>query len=188
MLQGILPHNPAGDLSYPKLEKQVPQFLSAGDFERILDFLSERITEADGLPTLMLFLFLGVLGLRISTIRQLNIGDVDSPTLVYFLDCYLATLPDSREALFLSKRGQRISERALQSLVRDVGKACGLNIGLHPHLFRHTAATHLCQVTDIHVTREVLGHWRENNTRRYVHLDSNIYSQYMKRHPYMGQW
>jgi integrase/recombinase XerC len=156
----------------------------------------------------MLFLFLGVLGLRISTIRQLNIGDVDinagrlwvnekggvqrfmvlSPTLVYFLDCYLATLPDSREALFLSKRGQRISERALQSLVRDVGKACGLNIGLHPHLFRHTAATHLCQVTDIHVTREVLGHWRENNTRRYVHLDSNIYSQYMKRHPYMGQW
>jgi integrase/recombinase XerC len=208
MSQGILPHNPAADLSYPKLEKQVPQFLSAGDFERILDFLSERILEADGLRNLLLFLFLGVLGLRISTIRQLNIADVDvasgrlwvnekggvqrfmilSPTLVYFLDCYLATLPDSPEALFLSKRGKRISERALQTLVAEIGQFCGLSNRLHPHLFRHTAATHLCQVAEVNVTREVLGHWRESTTRRYIHLSSNRYAQYMRRHPYMREW
>jgi site-specific recombinase XerC len=77
MLQGILPQNPAADLCYPKLVKQVPQFLSAGEFERILDFLAERITERDGLRNLVLFLFLGVLGLRISSIRQLNIAAVD---------------------------------------------------------------------------------------------------------------
>jgi len=169
VLQGILAHNPAGDLCYPKLEKQVPQFLSAGEFERILDLLSERIGEADGLRNLLLFLFLGVLGLRISSIRQLNIADVDlpagrlrvnekgsrrrfmvlSPTLVDVLSCYLAALPEGQprsggypKALSLSKRGKRISERALQTLVAEIGSACGFRGRLHPHLFRHTAATH----------------------------------------------
>jgi integrase/recombinase XerC len=208
MLQTNLSYNPAADLSYPKLEKQVPQFLSVGEFKQILDFLSERITEADGLRNLLLFLFLGVLGLRISTIRQLNIADADvpagrlwvnekggvqrfmilSPTLVYLLSCYLAALPGGQQALFLSKRGKRISERALQTLVAEIGQACGFNDRLHPHLFRHTAATHLCQVADVNVTREVLGHWRENTTRRYIHLSSNRYAQYMRHHPYMREW
>lgn len=208
MLQGILVNNLTADLCYPKLEKKVPQFLSAGEFEQILDFLSERIREADGLRNLLLFLFLGVLGLRISSIRQLNIADVDvaagqlwvnekgsrrrfmilSPTLVYLLSCYLAELPGDREALFLSKRGKRISERALQTLVAEIGQACGFSDRLHPHVFRHTAATHLCQVADVNITREVLGHWRENNTRRYIHLSSTLYAQYMRRHPYMAGW
>lgn len=208
VLQGILPHNPAADLSYPKLEKQVPQFLSAGEFERILDFLSERIMETDELRNLVLFLFLGVLGLRISTIRQLNISDVEvsagrlwvnekgsrqrfmvlSPTLVSVLSGYLAALPEGQRALFLSKRGKRISERAIQTLVAEIGRACGFRGRLHPHMFRHTAATQLCQVADIHVTRELLGHWRENNTRRYIHLSSTLYAQYMRCHPYMARW
>jgi len=220
MLQGILAHNPGADLCYPKLEKKVPQFLSAGEFERILDFLSKRVGEADGFRNLVLFLFLGVLGLRISSIRQLNITDVEvsagrlwvnekgsrqrfmilSPTLVSVLSGYLAALPEGQpgsgglplrgypKALFLSKRGKRISERALQTLVAEIGQACGFSGRLHPHLFRHTAATQLCQVADIHVTREVLGHWRENNTRRYIHLSSNRYAQYMRCHPYMREW
>jgi integrase/recombinase XerC len=186
----------------------VPQFLSTEEFKRILDFLLERITEAGGLCNLILFLFLGVLGLRISTIRQLDIADVDvpagrlwvnekgrvqrfmilSPTLIYLLSCYLAALPGDQEALFLSKRGKRISERALQTFVAEIGQACGFSDRLHPHLFRHTAATHLCQVADIHIAREVLGHWRENTTRRYIHLSSNRYGQYMRRHPYMREW
>jgi site-specific recombinase XerD len=203
------------DLCYPKLEKQVPQFLSAGEFEGILDFLSERLGEADGLRNLVLFLFLGVLGLRISSIRQLNIADVEvsagrlwvnekgsrqrfmvlSPTLVSVLSGYLAALPEGQprsggypKALFLSKRGKRISERAIQTLVAEIGRACGFRDRLHPHLFRHTAATHLCQVADVNITREVLGHWRENNTRRYIHLSSTLYAQYMRCHPYMAGW
>jgi integrase/recombinase XerC len=183
MLQNILSNNLAKDLSYPRLEKKVPQFLSAGEFERILHFLSERVAapafrgpgsfeygikdrKGNGLANLLLFLLMGVLGLRISTIRRLNTADVDlksgrmwvrekggverfmilSPTLVYFLKCYLAIHSRTDKALFLSKRGKRISERALQRLVAEVGKACGFDERLHPHPFRHTAATHLCQV------------------------------------------
>ncbi len=209
VLQQILPDNLAKELSYPKLEKKIAQFLSAREFQQVLSYLCGQVGKRDGLRNLIIFLLLGILGLRVSTVSTLDIADVDvnvgrlwvqekgdkkrfmilPEILIDLLGCYLAAhcRPDA-SGLFLSKRGKRLSVSALQKLVTQVGKASGLNTNLHPHLFRHTAATQLCQVADIHITREVLGHWRETHTRRYVHLGSNLYAQYMRRHPFMREW
>ena len=56
---------------------------------------------------------------------------------------------------------------------------------LHPHLFRHTAATYLNQIAGLEITQFVLGHLTQQNTRQYAHLNPNIYVLHMKQHPYM---
>jgi integrase/recombinase XerC len=53
-------------------------------------------------------------------------------------------------------------------------------------MFRHTAATHLNKIAGLDVTKFVLGHRRRESTKRYVHLNPDVYAEYMKRHPYMN--
>ena len=164
----------------------IVQFLSAGELEQVLGYLCERMDEPDGLPRLIIFLLMGILGLRVSTVSALNIADVDinsgrlwvvekggkkrfmilPDTLVSLLKCYLGAHPRTRDALFLSKRGKRLSVSALQKLVSQVGEDSGLTLRLHPHLFRHTAATQLCRVAEFHNPREGLGDWRASAPRR----------------------
>ena len=55
---------------------------------------------------------------------------------------------------------------------------------LHPHIFRHAAATQLNETGGIDLTRQVLGHRHIENSRRYIHLSASSYGGYMKQHPY----
>jgi hypothetical protein len=56
---------------------------------------------------------------------------------------------------------------------------------IYSRIFRHTAATQLNQVAGLEVTKYYLGHRRRESTKRYVHLNPDIYGEYMKRHPFM---
>jgi len=88
--------------------------------------------------------------------------------------------------LFLSKRKKRISSSAIQQIFRNVADELKINKKLHPHLFRHTAATYLNKTAGTSITQFVLGHARRSNTEIYTHLNPDIYAQYMQRHPYMN--
>jgi integrase/recombinase XerC len=70
-------NNIALQLPYPKIEKNVPQFLTAEEFNRILLHFTQQATNLMGMRNLMLISLLGFLGLRIATIVALNIEDVD---------------------------------------------------------------------------------------------------------------
>jgi integrase/recombinase XerD len=85
----------------------------------------------------------------------------------------------------MSKRNQRLASRSVQSIFYNVAQKLEIDKKLHPHLFRHTAATYLNQIAGLEITQFVLGHLTQQNTRQYAHLNPNIYAQHMKQHPYM---
>ncbi len=89
------------------------------------------------------------------------------------------------DALFLSKRGKRISNRRVQQIVEQALKSCGLdNIGLSVHKLRHTAATLMYQNgVDVRVLKDVLGHENLNTTQIYTHVSNSQMENAMKQNP-----
>ncbi|MCM1165881.1 MAG: tyrosine-type recombinase/integrase [Lachnospiraceae bacterium] len=92
------------------------------------------------------------------------------------------------EALFLSKRQTRISNRRVQQIVEECFKSCGLdNMGLSVHKLRHTAATLMYQNgVDVRVLKDVLGHENLNTTQIYTHVSSSQMENAMKQNPLSG--
>lgn len=207
-LQQLIQDNIALKLAYPKIETKVPQFLTIDEFNRILDHFAQQATDLIGLRNLALISLLGFLGLRTSAIVALNIEDVDlaqsriwitvkgywgqtkkvillPQVLCQLLAEYIQQLNKKQGPFFLSTHNQRLARRSLQSIFHKVAQKLGIDKKLHPHLFRHTAATHLNQVAGLEITQFVLGHRRQQNTHQYAHLNPDIYAEHMKNHPYM---
>lgn len=88
-------------------------------------------------------------------------------------------------ALFLSRRGTRISNRRVQQIVDDCFKSCGLdNMGLSVHKLRHTAATLMYQNgVDVRVLKDVLGHENLNTTQIYTHVSNSQMRDAMQNNP-----
>jgi integrase/recombinase XerC len=88
-------------------------------------------------------------------------------------------------ALFVSTRGWRLSHRAIQSRVEHWAKRQGIDMRVHPHLFRHSFATHLLESSkDLRGVQELLGHANISTTQVYTHLDFQYLAQiYDETHP-----
>jgi len=88
-------------------------------------------------------------------------------------------------ALFVGTRGGRISPRSVQAMVKRRAAEAGLPQRVHPHLFRHTFATHLLESSgDLRGVQEMLGHADISTTQIYTHLDFQHLAQiYDKAHP-----
>lgn len=89
------------------------------------------------------------------------------------------------DALFLSSRRTRISNRRVQQIVEECFKRCGLdNLGLSVHKLRHTAATLMYQNgVDVRVLKDVLGHENLNTTQIYTHVSDSQMKDAMKQNP-----
>lgn len=89
------------------------------------------------------------------------------------------------DALFLSRRRTRISNRRVQQIIEDCFKRCGLdNLGLSVHKLRHTAATLMYQNgVDVRVLKDVLGHENLNTTQIYTHVSNSQLENAMKQNP-----
>ena len=207
-LQTLINDNIALRLPYPKIEQKVPSFLTVDEFKQILSHFAQQATTASGLRNLVIIAMLGFLGLRTSTLADLHITDIDlaesciwikqkgvnqqhkkslplPQILCRLLAEYIQSLHRNQGPLFMSKRNQPLARRSLQSLFYQVTRKLNIDKSLHPHLFRHTAATHLNQIAGLEITQFVLGHLTQQHTRQYAHLNPNIYAQHMKQHPHM---
>ena len=207
-LQTLINDNIALQLPYPKIEQKVPQFLTVDEFKLILSHFAQQATTANGLRNLVIISLLGFLGLRIATLVVLNITDIDladsciwitqkgvkhphkkslplPQVLCRLLAEYIQSLNKNQGPLFMSKRNQPLARRSLQSLFYQVTRKLYIDKSLHPHLFRHTAATHLNQIAGLEITQFVLAHLAQQQTHQYAHLNPNIYAQHMKQHPDM---
>ncbi|MBY0403241.1 MAG: tyrosine-type recombinase/integrase [Cyanobacteria bacterium] len=88
-------------------------------------------------------------------------------------------------ALFLNDDGTRLSARSVHRMLHHLGEVSNLSKGIHPHIFRHTFATHLLnQGVDLRIVQELLGHVSIRSTQIYTHISTErLKKAYMNAHP-----
>jgi integrase/recombinase XerC len=88
-------------------------------------------------------------------------------------------------ALFLNRYGQRLPERRVQKMLEDYAKKAGIEKRVHPHILRHTFATHLLDGgADLRVVQELLGHAQLSSTQIYTHVTKGQARKvYLSAHP-----
>ena len=196
----LLEVNPAQNLETPKLDKRLPKYLSLDESKKLLTITSEesRNKERD---YAIITLFLNC-GMRLSELVGINIKDINfsecklnvigkgnkertiylNKSCINAINDYLKVRPrdgvkyDSRDALFLSERKERISNRAVQYIVKQELKKAGLDTNKYSvHKLRHTAATLMYQYgnVDIRALQELLGHESIATTQIYTHVDNS---------------
>jgi site-specific recombinase XerC len=203
-VHNLIEKNIAAEIPYPKIIKKVPDYLTIDEFNKLLHYAVSKANNLTSLRDLVIFMILGLLGLRLKALQTLNIQDVNLATatllvkekgclkrqfcmpqvLCVVLANYLKLLNLTDGPLLLSKRGKRISARTLELIFQQAMAHLKIDKHLHAHLFRHTAATHLNKVAGPVITQFVLGHARSQSTQVYTHLNPDQYAVYMKKHPY----
>lgn len=206
--EGEVKSNPARGVRAPKSEKRLPKTLDADQLGAMLD-------QADDDPlllrdTAMVELFYSS-GLRLAELVavdmadiELNAGDAllrvigkgqktrEVPVGSKALEAIAAWLKvrgllaaEAEPALFVSSRGSRISPRTVQARLAQWATQRGAARGLHPHLLRHSFASHLLESSgDLRAVQELLGHADISTTQVYTHLDfQHLAEVYDKAHP-----
>ena len=209
MRENMVSANPLLQVSSPKLGRHLPSFLSAEEVKQLLGVpdASTPIGQRDRAMLELLY----AAGLRVSELVALDVAriDLDSREIRVWgkgskermvlmgrpaaeaIDLYLKQgrrklLGNSRaEALFLNRYGKRLSERAVQMAIKRYALEAGLERGVHPHMMRHSFATHLLDGgADLRVVQELLGHASLSSTQVYTHVSqSQARKVYLKAHP-----
>ena len=91
----------------------------------------------------------------------------------------------STNALFLNSRGEKLTTRGLEYILDSIEEKTGTFVGLHPHILRHSFATHLLENgADLRVIQELLGHESLNTTQVYTHVtEKEMQEEYLSSHP-----
>lgn len=97
--------------------------------------------------------------------------------------------PDEQAALFLGARGKRIAPRVVQARLAALAQAAGLPAHVHPHVLRHSFASHVLQsAQDLRAVQEMLGHANISTTQIYTRLDfQHLARAYDQAHPRAGR-
>jgi integrase/recombinase XerC len=206
MREGLLAFNPAVDVRAPKAGKRLPHTLDVDQMGALLALKPQgplgvrdlammellyssglRLAELVGLNLVDLHLAdrtVRVLG-KGSKTRIMPVGTQALAALKVWLRERTALAAVDETALFLNHRGRRLGGRAVQLLVARHARAQGLPTGVHPHLFRHSFATHLLESSrDLRAVQELLGHASIGTTQIYTHLDfQHLARIYESSHP-----
>ena len=200
--------NPIIGIKAPKSPKKLPQILSVDQAVRLVDIKDESFLGVRDHAVLELFYSSG---LRLSELTNLNendinlsdetitvigkgnktrilpIGDMAIKAIKKWLTLRLKFLDGSsnNSALFLSKLSKRLTPRAIQYRLKFWAIKQGIPENIHPHLLRHSFASHILQSShDLRAVQELLGHENISTTQIYTHLDHQHLTEiYDKSHP-----
>ncbi len=203
----LLATNPAATTVSPKLDRRLPSFLTVDEAKRLVE--SPDLSKADGQRDRALLELLYASGLRVSELVNLNAEQVNLATneirvwgkgskervvliggpAAHALETYLNA--GRREllggkknpALFVNRYGQRLLARRVQKIVAKYSR--NINKSVHPHVLRHTFATHLLDGgADLKVVQELLGHADLSSTQIYTHVTQGRARRiYLDTHP-----
>ena len=202
-------HNPFLYLKSPKRAKRIPEFLFYDEMDAFLASIDEQ--EDAGVRNRAMFELMYACGLRVSEVVNLTLPDIDfqdqilhivgkgdKQRLVPFYDLakeklenYIHSVrdkwlqPEAKQFVFINQRGMPLTSRGVQYLMEKQATLCNLHVHVHPHMFRHTFATHLLDNgADLRVVQELLGHSSLSTTQIYVHVtQERLKNVYDHAHP-----
>jgi tyrosine recombinase XerC len=201
--------SPAATISSPKLDRKLPEFLSQEETTRLVE--APDITKSAGQRDRAFLELLYASGLRVSELTGLDITQVNLETreirvwgkgakerivligepaaraLTTYLEQGRPKLNKrGGNAVFLNQDGGRLTVRSVQSLVQSYARLVGIDKGVHPHMVRHTFATHLLNGgADLRVVQELLGHASLSTTQIYTHVSKTQAKKvYLAAHPF----
>jgi integrase/recombinase XerC len=205
MREGLAQLDPAQGVRAPQAEKRLPRTLDADMVGRLLEIRAE---DPLALRDRALLEMLYSSGLRLAELCALDLGDVDlsdatvrvtgkgSKTRILpvgrfaraALERWLAVrggIAGETPAMFVGTRGARISPRVVQQRLDHWAKVQGIGFKLHPHMLRHSFASHLLESSgDLRAVQELLGHANISTTQVYTHLDfQHLAKTYDAAHP-----
>ncbi len=198
--------NPCVDIRPPKARRALPQTLSPEQCSQLLDRPVDDVLEVRDAAMFELFYSSG---LRLAELTGLNLSGVDMRAMeatvtgkgaktrivpvgekaLHALEAWLvarSSLSDPAEpALFLNRRGLRLSARSVGLRLDRWAIKAGLPVHVHPHMLRHSFASHVLQSSgDLRAVQEMLGHASISTTQIYTHLDfQHLAKVYDQAHP-----
>lgn len=200
--------NPVVGLRAPKSAKTLPQALSIEQAVKLVDIAGDDILSMRDHAILELFYSSG---LRLSEVVNLNIDALDfsegtvivtgkgnktrivpmGTHAIASMQKWLALRSSiiinqsNAKAVFIGLQGRRISARNIQYRLKEWSIKQGINSGVHPHMLRHSFASHVLQSSgDLRAVQEMLGHANISTTQIYTHLDyQHLTKVYDTAHP-----
>ncbi|MCQ2481913.1 MAG: tyrosine recombinase XerC [Clostridia bacterium] len=208
----IIDSNPAYDLETPKIGKRNPKYLTLEQSQELLKASYDSPTESNERDYCMLTLFLNC-GMRLAELRGIDIDDIHGTTLtvigkgnkertIYLNKACLEAIedwmearkkinikPSHQKALFVSKRGTRISDDMIQLVIKRLLAEAGIDTKVYSvHKLRHTAATLMYKYgnVDIRSLQLILGHANVSTTQIYTHVDDELLQKAIDNNPLAG--
>jgi integrase/recombinase XerC len=195
--------NPCIGMRAPKSAKTLPQALSADQAVQLVDIKEDDLLSLRDHAILELFYSSGLrlaelVGLDFNTLDLANgtisvtgkgnktrivpVGSHAITAIQNWLSVRTTIAKPDQNALFITKQGNRITPRAIQYRLKEWAIKQGINSDVHPHMLRHSFATHVLQSSgDLRAVQEMLGHANISTTQVYTHLDfqhlSKVYDQ-----------
>jgi len=208
--RNLIARDPTAGVLTPKKQQQLPVHLTVDDMFRLLEAPSAETP--DGLRDRALLEVLYSCGLRVSELVGLDWSDVDASLelvrvrgkggkerlvpigrkALAALAAYRGRLPElcprrlrDQKAVYLNRRGGRLTARSVARLVERYVLTSGLATKASPHALRHSFATHLLNAgADLRAIQELLGHASLSTTQKYTHVNlDQLMSVYDKAHP-----
>ncbi len=192
--EGILDVQPMLGVRGPRRERRLPRFLTQRQIDMLIGAANgEKPNQLRDRAVLEL---LYAAGLRVSEVVGIDVRSVDldertvrvlgkgskermvmmgepavRAILRYIREGRAQLAQGAEPALFLNRDAGRLSQRAVQTMVRKYAIGCGLDRSVHPHLLRHTFATHMLEGgAELRVLQTLLGHSNVNTTQIYTHV------------------
>ncbi len=185
--------NPLKFIDYPKYTKKIPEYIYDSQLEKLLNEKTSENVEIELRNKLIIHLLLDT-GVRVSELVNIKVHDIDleeriikvfgkgsKERFVFFtsktkelLTNYLIKRKEKAitDNLLINYKGEKLTERSVQKIIKSVGEKIGLDI--HPHLLRHTFATDLLNKgADIRMIQELLGHENLDTTQIYTHVSNS---------------
>jgi integrase/recombinase XerC len=209
--EGVVEQNPAKLVATPKLPKKLPRVPTIEEMNSVLDGAMPEAAAFPERDRLMLELLYGC-GIRNSELTGINLDDIRlsaeailirgkgkkeryvpfgesvKSALATYLPARQAALAEAHKsnlALFINRRGGRLTTRSVGRIVKKIAVAKGLSGDVHPHTLRHAFGTHLLEEgADLRAIQELLGHERLATTQRYTRLSmKQVLQVYDQTHP-----
>ena len=206
--------NPTDKLSSTKISRKLPSFLTFAEIEKILD----EIKSSDiplGLRDKAMLEIAYSCGLRVSELINLKISDlffneevirvfgkgskqrivpIGSSAVEWVTEYLKFSRPllenkiKSANIVFLNKRGTKLSRMGVWKILDKYAKNAGISKDVHPHVLRHSFATHLIEGgADLRAVQEMLGHADISTTQIYTHIDRDYIKEVHRNHHPRGK-